>query len=74
MKSEDKPRPRRPRRKRDREAERVFEGLGVAPGIGQRRTSEQVVHVTTNFYAPAADSPSTIRGRLGPRSIIHSRA
>ena len=32
MKSE--PKARRPRRKRERDAERVFEGLGVAPGIG----------------------------------------
>ena len=34
MKSEDKQKSRRPLRKKDREAERVFEGLGVAPGIG----------------------------------------
>ena len=34
MKSEDKAKSRRPRRRKDRDAERVFEGLGVAPGIG----------------------------------------
>ncbi len=34
MKSEDKQKARRPLRRRDRDAERVFEGLGVAPGIG----------------------------------------
>ena len=34
MKSEDKPTRRAPRRRKDRDAERLFEGLGVAPGIG----------------------------------------
>jgi phosphoenolpyruvate-protein phosphotransferase (PTS system enzyme I) len=34
MKSDDKPKARRALRKRDRDAERVFEGLGVAHGIG----------------------------------------
>ncbi|HEY1361507.1 MAG TPA: phosphoenolpyruvate--protein phosphotransferase [Xanthobacteraceae bacterium] len=34
MKSEEKQKARRAPRRRDRDAERVFEGLGVAPGIG----------------------------------------
>ena len=34
MKSDDKQKARRVRRPKEREAERVFEGLGVSPGIG----------------------------------------
>src|SRR4030095_9751453 len=56
MKSEDKQKARRPRRKKDREAERVFEGLGVAPGsgIGQVHVVEAGA-ITISEYESAED-------------------
>jgi phosphotransferase system enzyme I (PtsI) len=55
MKSEERARLRRPRR-RDRDAERVFEGLGVAPGIGigQVHVVESGV-ITVSEYEIAED-------------------
>ena len=57
MKSEDRHKPRRVRRPRERDAERVFEGLGVSPGIGIGQVHVvETGAITISEYEIAEDS------------------